>query len=320
MSNAESYHWWAIIGPIPSPTVGGFLVTPHDQTRRLAGTAHVGPLRLNGADTPLVEWLTCEPHTLFGVSKFVSWPIIAESADGGERGTPAHREASRLLHRLVCLLAVGWDEPWQERCTPQSAQSLSPQIPESWPPPPFWHGAPGPDLSARDEPLPSWIPAAWDSLASDDVLSGIASFWHQGLLASPRHPSLAAVAYTAAIERAAFWLAAHGDERIPAGSGRRRVDAAIALVADEDEAELLKPLYAARSRTAHGGRLHGIETVTGAFFSLKYIPGDIARGIRPVLQSDLTDPLQMFTRRLQTARSVARRLIMHALGVQQAGL
>jgi hypothetical protein len=37
-----------------------------------------------------------------------------------------------------------------------------------------------------------------------------------------------------------------------------------------------------------------------------------------VLQSDLTDDLQLFTRRLQTARSVARRLIMHSLRAQYA--
>jgi hypothetical protein len=74
------------------------------------------------------------PHTLFGVTKFVSWPVIVEGEDGGERGTSAPRQVSRLLHRLVCLLALGWDEPWQERCTPIGSQGMPPQVADSWPP------------------------------------------------------------------------------------------------------------------------------------------------------------------------------------------
>jgi len=100
------------MGPVPAPPAGGFLVTPHDQTRCLAGTPQVGPLRLRAGEKAFVEWLTCEPHTLFGVSKFVSWPIIVQGAGGGDRGTEAHREASRLLHRLVCILSLNPPTKW----------------------------------------------------------------------------------------------------------------------------------------------------------------------------------------------------------------
>jgi hypothetical protein len=92
------------------------------------------------------------------------------------------------------------------------------------------------------------------------------------------------VTYTAAIEQAASWLRDHGDTEIPAGGGRQRVDAAIAMVADEQEAELLEPLYALRSSTAHGGKLHGIEPVTGAFFALRYVPSDGVNRTHPFLQ------------------------------------
>lgn len=313
LSDSRRYEWWAIVGPLPEPTVGGFLVTPHDQTRYLEAPARVGPLRLRSGGQPLVEWLTCEPHTLFGVAKFVSWPIIVEGEDGGERGSAAHRQTSRLVHRLVCLLALGWDEPWQERCTAQGSVGSPPRMPDSWPPPPIWRGSADPELPSRGEPLPQWIPGAWDVISGDEVLGGIASFWHQGLLASPRHPSLAAVAYTAAIEQMASWLAAHGEREIPEGSMRRRVDAAIGLVANDEDVELLRPLYAVRSGTAHGGRLYGIETAVGAFYNLRYIPGDAVRGTRPVLQSDLTDDLQLFTRRLQAVRRVARLLLLRGL-------
>ena len=43
------------------------------------GAPQVGPPRLRGGDKALVECLTCEPYTLFGVTKFVSWPIIVEA-------------------------------------------------------------------------------------------------------------------------------------------------------------------------------------------------------------------------------------------------
>jgi hypothetical protein len=316
MPDVTHYPWWAIIGPVPTVPAGGFLLTPHDQTRRLMGKPQVGPLRLRGGEKALVEWLTCEPYTLFGVTKFVSWPIIVEGDEGDERGTAGHRHASGLVHRLACLLSIAWDEPWQERCTPQSPRNQSPQIPESWPPPPLWHGPSQPERLPVDVPLASWTARAWEAMETDEGLAAMASFWHQGLLASPRHPSFAAVAYTATIERAAAWLANRGDIPAPAGSLSRCVGTAIALVASDEEAKILGPLYKIRSGTAHGGRLHGTEIATGTFFTLRYEPGDAGSGKRPVLQSDLTDPLQLFTRRLQTARQISRRLIMRSLDVQ----
>src|SRR5260221_14442951 len=75
--------WWAIIGPIPTPPSGGLLATPHDQGRALAQSVTVGPLQLADGGRALVEWLTCEPDTLFGVTKFVSWPIIVTGSAPG---------------------------------------------------------------------------------------------------------------------------------------------------------------------------------------------------------------------------------------------
>jgi len=121
--------WWAIIGPIPTPPSGGLLATPHDQGRALAQPVTIGPLQLAGGGRALVEWLTCEPDTLFGVTKFVSWPIITGSA-AGRRGDIPYREGSRQLHRLVCLLALAWGEPWQERSAPGSPDAIPPHIPD----------------------------------------------------------------------------------------------------------------------------------------------------------------------------------------------
>lgn len=50
LPDVTPFPWWAIIGPAPTPPVGGFLVTPHDQTRRLMGAPQVGPLRLSGGE------------------------------------------------------------------------------------------------------------------------------------------------------------------------------------------------------------------------------------------------------------------------------
>ncbi len=303
--------WWAIIGPIPTPPSGGLLATPHDQGRALAQSVTVGPLQLADGGRALVEWLTCEPDTLFGVTKFVSWPIIVTGSAPGQRGEISYREGSRKLHRLVCLLALAWGEPWQERSAPGSPDAIPLRIPDSWPPPPFWRGSADADLGRSDEELPTWIPAVWDIITADQELAAAASFWHQGLLATARHPSLALVAYIASIEQTARWLESGGHLAKSKGA-RQRVDAAIALVASDGERMVLSPVYRIRSGTAHGAALHSTETVLGAYFSLNYMPGDPAAGSRPTLEPDLPDPLQVFTRQLHTAKTVAQRLIFVA--------
>ena len=294
--------WWAIIGPIPTPASGGLLATPHDQGRALAQPVPVGPLQLAGGGRALVEWLTCEPDTLFGVTKFVSWPVIVTRSAAGRRGDIPYREGSRQLHRLVCLLALAWGELWQERSAPGSPDAIPPHIPDSWPHPPFWHGSAEADQGRSDEELPSWIPAVWDIVTSDQELAAAASFWHQGLLATARHPSLALVAYIASIEQTAKWLESGG--RLAKSKGaRQRADVAIALVASDEERTVLSPVYRIRSGTAHGAALHSTETVLGAYFSLNYIPGGPMAGSRPTIEPDLTDPLQVLRRSFTPLRA-----------------
>jgi len=176
---------------------------------------------------------------------------------------------------------------------------------------PFWRGSADADLGRSDEELPTWIPAVWDIITADQELAAAASFWHQGLLATARHPSLALVAYIASIEQTARWLESGGHLAKSKGA-RQRVDAAIALVASDGERMVLSPVYRIRSGTAHGAALHSTETVLGAYFSLNYMPGDPAAGSRPTLEPDLPDPLQVFTRQLHTAKTVAQRLIFVA--------
>jgi hypothetical protein len=86
----------------------------------------------------------------------------------------------------------------------------------------------------------------WGVITADQELAASASCWHQGLLATARHPSLALVAHIASIEQTAKWLESGG--RLAKSKGaRQRVDAAIALVASDEERMILSPVYRIRS-------------------------------------------------------------------------
>jgi hypothetical protein len=80
---------------------------------------------------------------------------------------------------------------------------------------------------------------------------------------------------------------------------------------------MLGPLYKIRSGTARGGRLHGTETAAGAFFTFRYErAAKVEAGSAPSFSPISLDALQLFTRMPQTARHIARRLIIRILGVR----
>lgn len=318
------HHWWGIVGPQPLPNLGGLIVTPHDSTRRLRPTT-LGDLVLGGADQPLTEWRRGDPRSLDSVEQFESWPVIVQASTEASTRHAAQQTASEVLHRVALLLALAWDEPWQERTSPQNPTQLPPRAPESWPPPPF---APSPAMPpvAIDAALPTWADTAWEQLNEHVTLRNAASFWHQGLLASPGHPSLALVAFVASIEGLAGALQAAGDE-IPdhrrcscgetATGAAARFRAACRLVAPEEDVRTLSRLYTLRSQSAHGSALHGTEDAAGTFFS--FTPAkSTSESDAYLLLPDASDQRQDFAlRALAGARRVARQLLLRLLTAPQ---
>lgn len=322
VSTLKDFKWWGVVGPQPLPLMGGLIFASHDRSRRLGKPAAVGPLKLEAPEKPLVEWRRGDPRSLDVIEKFESWPIIVEGETCAVARSKAEREASQLLHRVAVLLSLAWDEPWQERTAPQDPAALEPSVPESWPPPPSWDGR-EPATPRVDNELPTWLGTGWTQLNEDSRLSVAASFWHQGLLAAPAHPSLALVAFTAAIERLTDLLAASGEE-IPdrtrcetcrSSSGApARVKAACALVGDPAVTRALHKLYARRSKTAHGVHLHGTEDAAGNLFSFAYEPADSSSGTRAKLTPDDKNKRQTFAlTELQAARFASRALLLRYL-------
>lgn len=221
---------------------------PHNRWRCLDRAYEIDGWTLRPGERRLREFVRSEPHSLAGVVEFESWPIIVEGRDPTSSFDPGVHER---LHQLVCLLALAWDEPWQLRSSPWPIASLPPEVPESWP---FPLGHDDFDAGPRAEPhpLPQMIGDHWPTLGSRGPVRRACSVWHQALLAQELHPSLALVAYLAALDALA-------DKSL--GSRRRVLLVAEEFGTEEQHAQLRR-LYKQRSATVHDGVL-GLETTFG---------------------------------------------------------
>jgi hypothetical protein len=255
---ASQFPWWALVSIMPALEPTGVITTPHDAARILDGSYQLGPLSLRPGERQFVEYVA---HLQLGWEQAVSWPIIVESVSEGEYRTAAENAATPLLHRLCTLLALAWGEAWQVRVAPKDPAALSPRVPDAVLRPLERVPNHNPQIGMRaEEPLPSWIPGAWNRIedgTEDKRTVSALAFWHQGVLLMPQHPSFALLAFVACIE-------ALGPETAAGESDRfwKAVD----RVAMPDEIALLKRarVYNLRSSTGHGGALHGIESQFGA--------------------------------------------------------
>jgi hypothetical protein len=98
------------------------------------------------------------------------------------------------------------------------------------------------------------------------------SIWHEGIVLQAQHPSLAFVAYVASVEQAARLIVSSPGDLSDSG----RFWAAIKTVAEPEEVALLEEMdpYRMRSKTSHGGGLHGIESEFGHMLLPPLGPGD----------------------------------------------
>lgn len=268
MKASEITEWWGLIGVCAPPTVGGLIVAPHDKSRRLQQTVHLGPLRLRPGDRRFVEWRR-PPHALNSWECIESWPIFVEGRSAGLPRLEFARMESRQVQRAAALVALAWREPWDVRLAPVPSSNLPPSIPESDASPHPW-SEPSLDIAPVACPLPAWVHAAWRRLQADAQLDRSLQFWHQAFMIEPSHPSIASVAYAAVIESLADteW----GRSMAPPKSGEEGPHAKfrrlVYAYASEDERQPLRQWYPRRSSTAHGARAHGVEPFPGALFDL----------------------------------------------------
>lgn len=334
--------WWSIVGPIPIPEPSGWLTAPHDRTRVLDHNYAVGPLVVSPGGKRLVEYLALEPLALEGTTCFESWPLIVEGTwDEGStsasvpspqelqetqrRWIAAERQIARDVRRLSAILALTWNEPWQVRTAPKQSSQLPPSVPDSRPPPSRWFDD-GDHLEPRQESLPSWVTGAWDLITQDANLLAALLSWHEGLLLTPNHPSLAHVAYMGAIEELSHSPAFVGTVPEPQGAcvscgqptrgSSERFWAMVGKVATLEESSDLRKWEVTRKRgaTAHGAGLHGIEEIYGSVILLDFVP-PLEGQTTGNFQFNPDDQVQLFMFKvLPAVRETSRRLLLTALG------
>jgi hypothetical protein len=266
--------WWALIGPALFLEPSGFISTPHDSWRALDRSYELGELRLDPGDRKLEDYI----HLIAkGWSRKLSWPIIV-SGDAAGVWPSVARSAARSVHRLCCLWSLAWAEPWQVRLAPQLVSYYPPEVPEpvlvpnaDW----LTNLDNDPENHKDPQPLPAWLPGAWDRLNDDAFGSRVdpaVSLWHEGILLQSEHPSMAMVAYIAVVEQLAEPVLDSDGRR----SSRQSFWKAVEAVASPEDILALRQAdaYGKRSATAHGGALHGIELEFGHMLLQPIGPGD----------------------------------------------
>jgi hypothetical protein len=301
--------WWALIGPVPTAMPTEVVTVPIHQMRRYAGPEHLGTFRLRSVEQPLDEFVRLEPRTMDGCMYFSSWPVIVEGTSDEQEWPRVVQSVAPGLHRVSALISLAWGEPWQVRTAPTNHENLPPRVPTAWPPPAMFERPPVQTVG-EDEELPTWVNEAWYRLDETPGIGAALDAWHEGIHLLPLHPSFALVAFAGAIETAARAQGFNGSSAEVFWNGVERV-------ATSDEFDLVREkadAWRRRCATAHGGRMHGIETVLGAPLFLRVDLDAVARGGTPDGNEDATDEIHLFVYELVPAIArLSRTLVLEAL-------
>lgn len=255
----EQHPWTAIIGGARD-RIGG-------SEKRLQTPVPVGPLRLTSTDVAFTE--PNPGYSINGWSILRSVPIHVAGVSPGYSWDAAAAHAARDLRTLCGLLSLAWDGTYELRDAARPTAWGAGHLPAS----PPWYQPPEPadpepeDLPGHPASVPAWVSEGWPGVVADRHLLAALDAYLEGVYASNRHPSLAAVAFTAAIETVAermFTLSRCKDCGARLGIAKS-FRTALREVLPEDAAAELDFVYAARSKTVHAGRLHGGETAPGVF-------------------------------------------------------
>lgn len=309
MRASKSTEWWGLIGVSAPPTVGGVVVAPHDKSRCLQQTFHLGPLQLRPGDRRFVEWRR-PPHAVNSWERIESWPIIVEGRLESSGRIEFARAEARQVQRAAALVALAWREPWDVRAAPRPSPSLPPTIPESDPAPHPWM-EPSLDIAPVEYPLPAWVRTAWGRLLSEPQLDRSLQFWHEAFLIESSHASMASMAYAAVVESLADteWGRSVAPPRGGKEGSHAKFRRLVNAYATEDDWQLVHEWYRRRSSTAHGARAHGVEPFPGALFNLgePQLKGE-------VVDAKSTDEAMSFALQfMSTTRAVTARVLEASL-------
>jgi hypothetical protein len=263
-SPGQQFEWAALLGP-PTPMIPGTEVL-------LAAPIQVGPFRLSPLSAQVHErWIpTMYPsmHS-YGIAHW--WPILVEGASDGYSWQAASAKAAFDLHRLSALASLGLGLCLVVRESPRPRNYGLPSPPDR--------------LGGLDErsaapteprivlPFPAHLQHAWAELEKRPWLAAALGAYHEGLRTQLEHPSLALVAFIAAVEALSNRI--FDESKCPTCHAHEHVAARFrsTLKLAVDDAEVLGAAYGPRSRTVHQGKLHGIETTPGSSSMALHDPG-----------------------------------------------
>jgi hypothetical protein len=258
-SGEQQFEWTAIIGS-PVERMGG-------TESALSGPAVIGPFTLSAMAHPLREaWSQPGNPSLGSWSTGSSWPILVSGHNRGYDWNKAGRAAAFDLELLCALLTVASDHDCfvvREGLAPLDWGTRT--APETLP----WQCLPAEPEKQEDRStawsLPTWTAQAWEHLVAHPWLAAAVTSYHEGAQAALKHPSLALVAYIAAIEAVSSRLlvASRCTECGSTKHIRARFQAALRLVRDDATAAFIGNAYRPRSKTVHQGILHGGELRRG---------------------------------------------------------
>jgi hypothetical protein len=252
-----TYEWVAVIGPTPND---------HEPGMGLAEPATVGPLKLRPGGVRHDEYVHSSTPSFGTRGVYWSWPVVVEGGASGYNWWAANEAAIRGLNRLCALVSVSCGRPWTVRQAPMQGDAAQITIPEYSP----WEkhpGTPDDNVSRTEVSLAAWVGIAWEVVAREPLANDALSAYYEGILIKDEHPSVALLAFVAAVEAVGEKLVAL--ERcmcckMVKGSGERFRKALRLVVSDEEATALKKKAYGPRSATVHRAQLHGREAVRGA--------------------------------------------------------
>ncbi|MCX4520526.1 hypothetical protein OG402_23320 [Streptomyces anulatus] len=289
---ATTYKWVALIGEKPSQSAG--------RTIKLAEASQALGMRLIPSDTALWEPVINTVSSLSMETVSVSFPISVQGKSTARTWQHARKQASGELSRLAALLALDWNIDIDVRERPSLVQNWPPV---STPQSPYWakeiFESPPEITEFTTVAVPDWIGDARRKFTKNKKLESAVAIHMEGIRISENHPSLALVSFVSCIE--AISLMIYREEKCSTCSGHMRIAVkfreTLKRVTTDAEANYLHRVYNDRSRTVHGGRLHG---------------GELGLGIRDfgVSSSPETEFAWEIVRRMKSA---SRKLLLLAL-------
>lgn len=253
---AQTFDWWAAIGPVGTQKRGARFVT---------NEIVIGNMRVQSAKSLYLDAVEGKVPNIRGYSLEASFPVVVQGVATGYDWSAAIEPHAVHLSVLCALLSVTLDVNWRVRQAPEPGIFRDPTLPSA-----------RLDLDDHTNRITSWhnekvaIPAwcsdAWTRIVDDEVLATALHAYHTALALEEITPSYALLAYVGVIEG----LGAKVEDlrrcdccdqcTINIGAGRRFREA-LRVVLPEDEVKRLTKAYERRSKTAHEGRLHGGEMI-----------------------------------------------------------